>query len=571
MGVPTSSRIRLISILVILVGGLIAVKLYLVQVVSGADLASRAEGQYVKQTNDTFDRGSIFFSGKDGGLISAATLKSGFTAYFNPKLIENADEVYQKISPIIEIDHDTFFTSAARKSDPYEEIAKKISQADVTKLEALGIPGLGFYKDKWRFYPGNSLAAQEIGFVAYQGDILAGRYGLERFYQDNLVRSPDSTFVNFFAELFSNLRDTFLHSKSLEGDIVTTIEPTVQATLERELTNIKTAWSSKEVGGIIINPKNGEIYALGISPTFDLNYFWAESDVNVFSNPLVENVYEMGSIMKPLTLAAGLDAGVITATTTYNDTGFLILNGRKIQNFDGKARGVVPMQEVLNQSLNIGATFVALKLGKQALPHYFESYGFDEETGIDLPNETGGLIGNLTAGEPQDISLATASFGQGIALTPIEIVRALSALGNGGVLVTPHLVRKINYKIGFDKTLTFDPPKQVLKRDTSETISRMLVQVFDKALGEGKYKMARYSIAAKTGTAQIANPNGGGYYEDKYLHSFFGYFPAFDPKFLVFLYQLEPQGVEYASQTLAAPFSKLAKFLISYYEIPPDR
>jgi len=213
---------------------------------------------------------------------------------------------------------------------------------------------------------------------------------------------------------------------------------------------------------------------------------------------------------------------------------------------------------------------VATKIGPERFRDYFlNHYKLGTETGIDLPGEVHGLVQNLQS--PRQVEYATAAFGQGIALTPVETVRALASLGNGGFLVTPHLVRAIKYDSGVTRALSWGEPVPTLKPGTSVAISRMLTAVVDTTLAHGTLKMERYSIAAKTGTAQMADPNGGGYYADKYLHSFFGYFPSYAPKFVVFLFATEPKGAPYSSQTWAPPFGSLVKFLINYYNIPPDR
>lgn len=559
-------RIRLISFFILSLACLFIVRLYFLQVVDNRIYLDKANRQYSQSASGIFDRGTIYFTSKDGELVSAATLKTGYTVAINPEILKNPEDVYQKLNTITPIDHDSFIGSVSKLNDPYEEVTKRIDDVSAQKIEDLNITGVAVYEDRWRFYPASDLASNTLGFMAFKGNDYAGRYGLESYYDTTLQRD-DKAYVNFFAQIFSNIQKTAENKN--EGDIVTSIEPTVQHFFQSELTKVNQKYNSQYTAGMIINPKTGEIYAIVVEPSFDLNNTKNVSDVSTFSNQLVESVYEMGSIIKPLTVSAGIDAGFISATTTYTDHGFVMVNGKKISDFDGKDRGVVDIFTALSQSLNVGMAFIESKLGNDLFDQYMYGFGLDQKTGIDLPNEGRNLISNLKVS--RQLEHANASFGQGIALTPIATVRALSAVANGGVLIEPHLVTKINYKIGIARDLFYPAQSRVIKQSTSEEVTRMLVKSVDTVLRGGTVKFPNYSVAAKTGTAQIALANGGGYSDTDFLHSFFGYFPAYNPKFLIFMYTLKPQGVQYSSESLTDPFINTVKFLINYYDIPPDR
>lgn len=566
-------RIRTLTGLVLLLALILIGRLYQIQVVRGEVYVARGEQQYVHTVKDLYDRGNVYLTTRDGERIAGATVQSGYVLSVDPTQILDSEKVYSNLKDYITLNEETFIYRATLPARTYVEIEQNLTEENADLIVEKDIPGVQLYKSRWRYYPGDTLAARALGFVGFSGENKneqpTGRYGLERYYEDVLARDNERQSVNFFAEIFSNLGSiVFDNVANRTGDVVTTIEPTVSRMLQNQLQDTNDLYNSTLTGGIIINPKTGAIYAIDAVPTYNLNDR-AGASIDDFKNPMVDSVYEMGSIIKALTMAAGLDSGVVEPSTTYYDAGVIELNGFKIRNYDGRGRGTVDMQAVLNQSLNTGVTFVETKMGKDSFRNYFLGLKLGTETGIDLPNEVHGLVHNLNS--PRDVEYATASFGQGIALTPIATVRALSALGNGGKLITPHIASAIEYEDGTVKDIIFPEGEQIFKPETSEEISRMLVRVVDEALRGGDVALPNYTIAAKTGTAQIADQAGGGYYEDRFLHSFFGYFPAYDPEFLVFLFTVEPKDIKYASETLTEPFMEITKFLINYYNIPPDR
>lgn len=564
-------RILVISWSVIMVALFFLVRLFFIQIVDSEKYVAAADGAYTS-SQQAFDRGLIYFKKKDDTLLSAASVLLGYKVAITPDKITDPDAVFAKLSPLLpEMDYDTFIRRAGRKNDPYEEIATQVEEDVAEQIRALEIPGVALYRHKWRFYPGGDLAAQTIGFLGFSNGVdLRGQYGIERAYENTLSRNANQTYVNAFAEVFGDINETFFApADQKEGDVVLTIEPTVQDFVQTRLQEVVDAYSADSGSVLVVDPRDGAIVAMASTPTFDPNNFSEVPDIGVFKNPAVENVYEFGSVVKPIVVAAALDAGAVDESTEYFDKGSVVVEDKEIFNFDREGRGTVTIKEILAQSLNTGMVFIMQQMGSDVFREYMYRYKLDEKTDIDLPNEAAPLTKNLES--PRQLEYATAAFGQGIAFNMLSLTRALSAVANGGLLVEPHVVDSLQYDLGMKEKFDHTPTEEnrILKRESSERLTRVMVKNFDEML-DGKYKIEQHSIASKTGTAQIPNPQGG-YYEDRNRHSFVGYFPAFDPQFLVF-YTLEfPKGVRYASESLTDPFMDTTEFLINYYNILPDR
>ncbi|MEK7552492.1 MAG: penicillin-binding protein 2, partial [Patescibacteria group bacterium] len=477
-------RLHFLIAVMIAVGLLLSTKLFFIQIIKGEKYRQTAERQNQQSLNKIFDRGAIFFETKDGTLVSGATLEVGYILAINPKQLVNPEAVYLKLNKIWPINQEFFIAKSKQRDDPYVEIAARLPAATGLAIRKLGLSGVQVIEQHFRSYPGGTLAAHALGFMGYNNDDYGGRYGLEKQYDQVLRRERTLSFTTFLSEILLGVSTSLgvgASSANL-GDIVTTIEPDAQRFLENELDTVTTRWQTKAVGGIILDPKTGAIVAMAARPTFDPGK--KQASLSLLGNPLVENVYEMGSIVKPLTLAAGLDAGVINEKTTYLDVGSMVIDGRIIRNYDGRARGQIALQEVLNQSLNMGAVFVMQKLGHERLREYFLNFGLGQKTGVDLPGEATGLTNNLNS--TRAVEYATAAFGQGIAMTPLNITMALSSLANGGQLVRPYVVKEQRYETGLSDETIPEIRQRVVKEETAQKITAMLVRVVDEAIDGGR-------------------------------------------------------------------------------------
>jgi len=564
----TSNLIRVLGIIVVslILFSYLIYCLFKLQILNHEVYSEKREkqNQFTREENK---RGAIYATRKDGELVALALDDTWYRLVISPRDIDPAYEnrLYSLLSDITPLEQDIFLSKLKNKKDIYEEL-KVINKEEADAIEKLGIQGVFTYKTYKRRYPLETIGGRVIGFVGGGADNkFIGRYGLERQYEDDLTTTGNLK-TTFFSKIFST--DTNTVDSDYARNIITTLEPNVMKFVKTTLLDMEANWGADEVSAIVMNPKTGEIIAMDTVPEFDPNNFSA-SNIKYFSNPSIQGVYELGSIMKPITLSGGIQEGLITPSTVFHDYGFVKVDNYTIKNFDEKVRGDVTMQEVISQSLNTGAVYVSKLLGHEKFKKNFENFGLDDQTGIDFPGEVVNQTDNLDTNT--DVNFATAAFGQGVAITPISMLSSLSIIANQGSSMCPHF---LSYKTLQDGTKIYyecsNDSKQAVSTTTAETMKKMMVELIDNGLAGGRYKDKDYTVGAKTGTAQLPSPDGK-YYKDKFIHSYFTFFPSKDPQFAILLYQVNPKRGLLASLTLAPYASKVKDFLLTYYNVPPDR
>ena len=566
-----------IYIFFVVIAGVLLYRLYFLQVVQGAEYRERVSGLYNNVVSDTnFARGDIYFTYKNGDRLLVATNSEYYSLIINNRNLSDSDDARKKLENIIDLDIKKWNSIVSKKNDPYEILVKRLKPTEVAYIQALDLRGIELHVNKERFYPAGDLGSNIIGFISYHENDLRGSYGLEKYYDKILRRDGKVNRQSLFFSLFGDrsvsddVDETSIEKHiAKEGSLVSHIEPNVQRFLENELDTISLTYKSEYSAGIVLDPDSGRILAMGVSDNFNLN-----EDTQHYRNYPIEDRRELGSIIKPLTVAIGLDSNTIDTGFTYNDLGSMTIGKYTIYNFDRMGRGTfTTLQTILTNSLNTGVATVALKIGREVFAGYMTQLGFDTETGVDLPFESYGLMNNLVTGGP--VELATASFGQGVAPTALEMARAFGALADGGVIHTPYVVDTIEYgDLIPSKNVPVGSGEQIFQEQTVQEVRDLLVNIVDESATFEPYSLPQHSIAIKTGTAQIAKP-AGGYYADQFLHSFVGFFPAYaapeEQQFLVLIYTLRPQGARYSSTTLKDAFFNTAGYLINYYGLKPDR
>jgi cell division protein FtsI (penicillin-binding protein 3)/stage V sporulation protein D (sporulation-specific penicillin-binding protein) len=536
-----------ILIIIITVGAsLLLFNFYQIQIVKGSYYLARAETQFAAGGFFDAQRGAIYGTDKNGNPIPLVINKDYPLIFAVPKEIADIQEVANQLAPLINQPVSQLEKILSKSNDSYELLERKADPNVAQQISDLNLKGIYSTYESDRFYPFASVASQVLGFVGYDSQSVgeSGRYGVEKFYNSSLSGQSGS------------LNGNKVVSPQQGEDLTLTIDPNIENEAEMVLKNLVSQY--KATGGeVIINdPQSGKILAMGSVPNFDPNNY-SSSEIGNFLNPVVSKIYEPGSIFKPITMAIGIDAGKITPDTTYVDNGHLVVDGHVIKNWDLKAHGKVTMTTVIEDSLNTGAAFAEKQTGNQLFRQGVLNFGFDKITGIDLPGEVAGDVRQLKDNAPQ-IVYSTASFGQGIAVTPIEMVAAMSAIANGGKLMRPYV----------NAALQPETISQPISASAASQVTQMMVAAIDNARVAD---LSGYSLAGKTGTAQIPDHIHGGYYSDKYIDTYIGFGPASNPKFLIFIKIDDPFGNPFAAETVVPAFKELAQFMINYYNIPPDR
>ena len=550
----------LLCIAVVLVG-----RLFFLQIIDKSDLQAKNLSQVQVDRKLQSPRGTIY--DRNGRPLAMSVVTKSL--YADPKMIKQSpSEVAELIAPYVtmskedivkSLQEDTAFVWIDRMMEP--EKSKAVAQL----IEDKNLEGLNFVEESKRYYPNGNLAAQVLGFV---GTDDKGLDGLEMVLDDELKGGIQKELVATDRKgnaIFGSVLSKYLPDKG--KSVTLTIDASIQFIAERALDKAMEDTGAKHASVIVMDPKTGEILAMANRPTYDPNHYSQGSEED-FKNIAVTNLYEPGSTFKPIIASAALASGKWKLDQVYNDKGSFAANGHIIRNWDGEGYGPVRLLDILKYSLNTGMAEIGTLTGADILSKYVRDYGFGSETGIELPGEGEGILYN-----PDDMSkldVATMSIGQGIAVTPLQMVRAFGALANGGAMMKPHIIKSYSNSQG-DVTSTTET--SVVGQPVPAETVKTIVDILEKEVSEGggtKAMVEGYHFAGKTGTAQKLDTKHGGYLDGQYIASFIGFGPVEDPKFVVLVVIDDPQkGSYYGSQIVAPVFKDIVSQLVRYYQMSP--
>lgn len=525
------------------------------QVLNNEMWRALAQGQQTFFASHQGSRGEIYF--QDGSTPAAINEQATF-CFASPREIDNEGKTVDLIGEALDLDRNRL-TDKIGQEGSFVPLKHNLTESEVERIKEIDFPGIYLDREQTRVYPQQKLASQVIGFL---GGNDKGQYGLESYYNKKL--SGKEGFLKREQGSGGNLIFTEQSTVQPGSDLRMTLNYNIQYFAEKLLRRAAEKWDIRGGSIIVLDPETGQVFALANYPSFDPNEY-SKQKVELFKNNAVQSVFEPGSVFKPVTLSGGLNENDITPGTTYVDKGKVKVGGEVIRNYEGRTWGKRTMTEVLEKSINTGAVFAQQQLGNEDFIRYLEKFGIFEKTGVDLAGEISSQNEEFKQG--WEANYATAAFGQGIEMTPMQLTRAFAALINGGRLITPHLAEEVGGKL-------ISPPqgRRVISSETSSQITTMLVSVVENGFG-GKAQLPGYYVGGKTGTAQVPKSalgeNKSGY-SDQTWQSFIGFAPAFNPEFLA-LVKLDNPTTKSASESAAVLFHDLAEYIVNYWEIPSTK
>ena len=549
----------------IIFGVAIIGRLFFLQILSHKFYQAQALGQQAGFSEVAGQRGEVYFKNSQeskgaygtGDVKSLAINKERWQVFIIPKDIKDKNILSESLSKAIG-ESKEFVLSKIENRDSYTIIKKDLSEETLEELKKIKLDGMHLENITGRYYPQEKIASQVVGFLGGDG---TGQYGIEGYY-DEILKGQSGIKEEKRGLASLNFSTT---EQDLNGsDIYLTIDYNIQFEAESLLKEAQKNLSIDSGQILVLKPDTGRVLAIAGFPSFDPNNYSKEKNLDIFQNSAIQKIFEPGSIMKPFTMAMGINEGKITPDTTYVDSGFVKMGPETIYNFDRKKYGQQTMTGVLEKSINTGAVFVSQLLSHETFLGYLDKFGFNKKTGVELQGE----VSSKNDINGPDVEFATASFGQGIGVTPIQIARGFSSIANGGKLVNLYLVEKI---VKGEKETDTTPKisnEQIISAKTSSQVTTMLTSVVEKGFGSGA-KIPGYYLAGKTGTAQVPFENKKGYYPDKTIQTFIGFGPALNPQFLI-LVKLDNPKVQSSALSAVPVFKKLAQYIINYWQIPPD-
>ena len=566
-------RLKNLGIFIILLTAGLIWRMVDLQIFKYAEYTAEAQGQQRYQKTETAQRGRILV--KDSSDASSPYYPLAFdiqeySLWVVPQQVKDKEKTATALANLSGLAEKDIFAKINNDKLYIPALKKGLSFDDATKIKDGNLAGVFVMPEYSRDYPEGSLAAQVLGFVNDEGN---GNYGIEGHYNNELQGKEGNVIgeKDTLGRVISLLDQTDPQNGT---DYVLTIDRSVQYFVEQKLAEALPKYGAVSGTIIVEDIKTGGIVAMASTPTFDPNNFktQAATDQSVFMNPAISSVYEPGSIFKPIVMSAALDSGAVTPETQNTFGASVDVDGFTIHTAEGKAFGTETMSNILEHSDNVGMVWVGQQMGNDNFLKYLNAYDLNQKTGIDLQGET---VGTFPAKKDwRNITNATLAFGQGVSVTPIELLTAYATIGNGGKYIYPHLVDKMIYNDGTEKQITKQEGEQVIKPETAAAIEQMLYNVVLYGTSK-KAAVDGFKVGVKTGTAQIPDPATGGYLDNDsklgiYNHSAAGIAPVDNPQFAMLVKLEKPTSSKYAESTAVPLWHDIADFLLNhYYRLTP--